>query len=80
VGPTGQRYAEGVGRAGHWIADRRRWFHEPRKLLSVNLGRQIKTRRLRWGARVLHLLWSARGDAIRARGSAAAGDEVDWGF
>ena len=80
MGPTRQRYVEGAGRAGHWIVDRRRWFHEPREQLFVNLGRQIKIGRLRWGARGLHLLRSARGSAIRARGGTVAGDEVDRGL
>jgi hypothetical protein len=80
VGPTHQRYVEGGGRASHWIVDRCRWFHESREPLFTNLGRQIKTRRLRWGARGLHLLRSARGSAIRARSGASAGDEVDRGL
>jgi hypothetical protein len=45
VGPMGQRYVEGAGRAGHWIADRWLWFHEP---LFVNLCRQIRTGWLGW--------------------------------
>jgi hypothetical protein len=34
---------------------------------------------VRMGARGLYLLRPARGSAIRARGGAATGDEVDWG-
>jgi hypothetical protein len=44
----GQRCAEGAGRAGHWIADQRLWFHELREPLSMNPSRQIRTWRLEW--------------------------------
>jgi hypothetical protein len=46
--PAGQQNAEGAGRAGHWIADRRLWFHEPREQLSANPGHKIRTGRLGW--------------------------------
>jgi hypothetical protein len=49
----GQQYAEDAGRASHWIANRRLWFHEPREPLSMNLVCQIKTVRLVLGARGL---------------------------
>jgi hypothetical protein len=48
MGPVGQRYAEGAVCAGHWIEDRRRWFHEPRKPLSANPGHHIRIGWLGW--------------------------------
>jgi hypothetical protein len=37
-----------MGRAGHWIADRRLCFHEPREPLSLNVDHKFRTRRLGW--------------------------------
>ena len=74
MGPVGQRYADGVGHAGHWITDQRRWFHESRKPLSANPGCQIKTGWLELGMR--GLVSSGQLGAALSTNTAAQSPEV----